>query len=664
MVTYRMTAETDNYVEYSYMPEGESFHEGIMLIPGRLGWSQLAVFAVGTVVGVSAEYAAEKIIKSEKLQEKRIYKHWVGVGFVLFFVLCELLTRILTGQTLLNTLAEEFIYVVVIPVVVFFIALLVSYLKTRRVKKRFGTGEQGYLADGKAKERGGATAGTNGEITGDYAANLAVRAENGTFVGFKDGKLVKFLGIPYASSERFRAPVKAEKSDGVFEARFFGPSPVQAENSMYSIAPDSQSEDCLCLNVFYKHSRKAQGRRAVAVLPMVGDFICGSAASRFCDPGELLKKNEDLLLVTFNFRTGVPGFTDMSGIPGGEAFPDAAELGVLDCIEALRWVKSNIAAFGGDEENITLIGSGAAGMITTVLAVSDRAKGLFNRAFIVSNYAGLITSAENKRAEGRMLAGYFGCRRAEELLSLTLDDIRRYSADPDSVTSGLSYGTDILPGALLDAYSSGAAKDVELVFCQASRDFGEWILSDGLSDTGRYIGNIYERMKENADGETLAFFSSYLDEKIAGGMTEPEAKRDLIEKLVFRATTLALADAQIKGGGKARVFYADASTDVELFSISSIYALCCFLGNKAAAEDLGLVFYNGAEEITGRMLRNFAVSGDPSVRPNEVDNVSAIPWPYFDGTDATVMSATDRGFKAGTTKFVAEAERFLPYVRA
>ena len=634
-----------------------------IIIPQRLGCGQGVSLVVCTVCGLSFDWLAGKIMQLKRIQARPSNKLWVGLAFAAFFVLCELAVRAYTGSSLISSLAEQYFYIVLLPFAGFILSLAVSHFKVKRLEKRFGRGEQGYHADEKAREYYESLNGTNCEISGEYDKDCAVTVENGTFVGFRDGKIVKFLGIPYAEAKRFEAPAETEKSGGVYEAKYFGPSPIQPISDRNPIGWHNQGENCLTLNVFYKNTKKPTGKKAVIAMPMCGDYVSGSAVSPVIDATEFLKDHDNIICVTFTYRLGVPGFTDLSGIPGGEAYPHSAELGLLDSLEALKWIRNNISAFGGDEENISVLGVGIGGMITTILSASEKAKGLYKKAFIVSNYAGLISPGSKKKEEAKMLADYFGCRCASDLLELSADDIRRYTVDPDAIITGPSYGTELLPVRLLDAYSSGAAKDIDMIFCQAGEDFGEWILTEGLEDTEEYIDIILNQMKADASEEYTAFLKTILDEKLAEGMDEKQGKRYLVENLLFRATTLAIVKAQLEGGGKARLFYSDTTADVELFSMNSIYELLCFLENKAVAEELGSVFVNGIEKIAGQMLNNYALDGDPSVKPNDLAKVSPIPWPYFDGSDETVMAVTDMGFKLGKSSFVSEAERFLPYVK-
>lgn len=96
---------------------------------------------------------------------------------------------------------------------------------------------------------------------------------------------------------------------------------------------------------------------------------------------EFIEEHPDIIFVSFNYRLGIFGFIDFSEIPGGEAYPDALNLGLLDQIAALEWIKENIAAFGGDPDRITVMGFESGASSICLLAASDRAKGLFRKAF-------------------------------------------------------------------------------------------------------------------------------------------------------------------------------------------------------------------------------------------------------------------------------------------
>ncbi|CAH2106886.1 unnamed protein product [Euphydryas editha] len=210
-----------------------------------------------------------------------------------------------------------------------------------------------------------------------------VKIAQGTLSGkiSSDGAIFEYIGIPYAtadSSTRFKAPKPAPKWEGVYNA----------VDEIHLCAQDSfigviGSEDCLKINVYVPAKPKV---KPIAVMVYIhgGAFILGSGSKTIYGPSFLVKK--DIILVTFNYRLGPLGFLCLKTkeAPGNA--------GLKDQIAALKWVKKNIAAFGGDPDNITVFGESAGATSISLLTISEASAGLFKRAIIqsgtsVSNWA-------------------------------------------------------------------------------------------------------------------------------------------------------------------------------------------------------------------------------------------------------------------------------------
>ena len=127
----------------------------------------------------------------------------------------------------------------------------------------------------------------------------------------------------------------------------FGASTIQFDYDGSFLKHHRQSEDCLTLNICIASKRTKQKKKPVIVFFHHGDFTHGT---------DFIKIYPDSVGVTFNYRLGVFGVIDFSEIPGGADYPDVLNLGLLDQIAALRWIKENIFAFGGDPERITVMG--------------------------------------------------------------------------------------------------------------------------------------------------------------------------------------------------------------------------------------------------------------------------------------------------------------------
>jgi len=215
----------------------------------------------------------------------------------------------------------------------------------------------------------------------------------GKIQGIKDEGIEIFKGIPYAERVvgdlRFRPPVPKKHFPGVFLATEFGPvCPQEISPKMLNL-PNPQSEpDCLNLNIWTPSADL--DKRPVMVWIHGGGFRTGSG--RIYD-GTVLAKRGNVVVVTINYRLNALGFSYMPGI--------TSNLGILDQITALRWVRDNIENFGGDVDNITIFGESAGGMSVSTLMAIPEAKGLFHRVIAQS---GACHPASYRASEGKELS--------------------------------------------------------------------------------------------------------------------------------------------------------------------------------------------------------------------------------------------------------------------
>ena len=149
------------------------------------------------------------------------------------------------------------------------------------------------------------------------------------------------------------------------------------EEEAVSLGKEPMSEDCLNLDVWTPAVGAGSGKRPVMVWYHGGGYNSGSGGSVRYDGSNLAVKR-DVVVVTVNHRLGALGFLYLAGV-GGDKFAKSTNVGMLDIVQSLEWVRDNIGAFGGDPDNVTVFGeSGGAGKVSTLMAM-PAARGLFHR---------------------------------------------------------------------------------------------------------------------------------------------------------------------------------------------------------------------------------------------------------------------------------------------
>ena len=210
-----------------------------------------------------------------------------------------------------------------------------------------------------------------------------VSIKSGKLEGGMENGLYVFKGVPYAAPPvgdfRWLPPQPVKHWSGIKPARKFGAICPQNEMMAGPIGQvfQPQSEDCLFLNVWTPGLDKAQ--RPVMVWIHGGAFTLGSGSDPQYDSYKLPERG-NIVLVTINYRLGMLGFLRLKNATGGK-IPATGNEGLMDQVTALKWVKENIAAFGGDPKNVTVFGESAGGMSIGCLMVMPSAGGLFHKSY-------------------------------------------------------------------------------------------------------------------------------------------------------------------------------------------------------------------------------------------------------------------------------------------
>ena len=226
--------------------------------------------------------------------------------------------------------------------------------------------------------------------------NIAIaETQYGKVKGYILRGIYYFLGIPYGAdtsgANRFMPPQKPNPWTDIFPAVWWGNSAPQIMERRYANVYsswadhwnyDDVSEDCLRLNVFTPALNDGK-KRPVMVWLHGGGFTNGNGIEQDGYNGENLARKGDIVFVSVNHRLGPLGFTNLAGV-GGEKFAASGNVGMLDLVAALEWVRDNIANFGGDPGNVTIMGQSGGGAKVTTLTAMPAAKGLIHKAVVLS----------------------------------------------------------------------------------------------------------------------------------------------------------------------------------------------------------------------------------------------------------------------------------------
>jgi para-nitrobenzyl esterase len=230
--------------------------------------------------------------------------------------------------------------------------------------------------------------------------------KNGKLEGYLENGLFVFKGIPYAAPPlgdlRWMPPQPVKPWSGVRNAKEFGPiapqTPMPAGVIPQNLLP--QSEDCLTLNIYTPGLDNE--KRPVMVWIHGGAFTIGSGSDAMYESDKLPKRG-NIVLVKINYRLGMLGFLRLKDVTGGK-IPSTGNEGLMDQVAALKWVKENIAAFGGDPSNVTVFGESAGGMSIGCLMVMPSARKLFQKAILESGVGSTaVPLQESNTAAGQFL---------------------------------------------------------------------------------------------------------------------------------------------------------------------------------------------------------------------------------------------------------------------
>jgi len=475
----------------------------------------------------------------------------------------------------------------------------------------------------------------NLEITGDYDKNLAVKCQNGIFVGFVNGDVLAYKGIPYATQPvgelRWKRPKPPAKSNKVFQALHNGKASIQPYDDTVTSDPFiAMGEDCLALNVFVNKNNPAK-KKPVMVWIHGGAWATGSTSEPLYDGKNFVTNNPDVILVTINYRLGVLGFANFANIKGGHLYKDK-NLGILDQIAALKWVKKNISAFGGDPDCVTVFGESAGGGSVSVLAIHPEAKGLFRRAIIQSGSVALTMNEKDSTIAVDSLAKYFKANNMDDLLAISANELKDYWDKYCNTTSNFVIAEqNTITNDPFKLWEKGATKHIDIMQGVLTN---EWRIFSIMLGGSYDFFNAYNKTmidciaKDCKEKEYFEAFAKYMEilKKRYGKWADTE----FITNHYFTNGMLAQASYHARNGGKGYVYVMNQPMDLnpELKACHGMDLYFVF-GNFDGKMMRGTVPQQELAANVQKMWVNFAKTGNPST--------DEYKWPEYTEKERATM---------------------------
>ena len=466
-----------------------------------------------------------------------------------------------------------------------------------------------------------------------------VEVEQGDLQGTMEGDLVVFKGVPFAKPPvgnlRWAAPLAPEKWDGVRSATNYQPACWQGGEPS-----TGKSEDCLYLNI-WNPAKSSNEKLPVLVWIHGGGFAFGSPSDDWTSGEKLAEKG--VILVSIAYRLGQIGFLAHLELTKESPNNASGNYGLMDMIAGLEWIKTNISAFGGDPNKVTIFGESAGGIAVSQLAASPEAAGLFQGA--ISQSGGSFGPNRPRTYPGENMklledAEKDGLALQEQAGVSSLAELR--AIEPQNLPGGFGMGGGwpIVDGYIIpdDQYKMYEAKNYNDVPILIGYNSDEGVSFTQGNDPAAYSNGVKERYGP--------FANELLEAYPVGTNSIPKTARDLIRDAAFGWQTWAWAKLQAETGN-SKVFYYYFDQHPDFPEGHPKYGQ-----GTPHGHDVGFVFkhvdlksenYTDTDlelsEVMATYWTNFAKYGDP--------NGDSVPeWPEFTTSDLNVM------YLKGATPFV------------
>lgn len=480
--------------------------------------------------------------------------------------------------------------------------------------------------------------GENRKITdGNYDKSLAVKCINGTFVGRKTDNVIAYKGIPFVGEQpvgehRWKAPIDIVPDDGIYEAYYNAKSPCQVDDEWQRASLYPRGEDCLYLNVWKADDGAV--KKPVMVWIHGGAFEVGGTVEPREEGTNFVRENPDVILVYIEYRLGVFGFFHLSHLPDGADYPDAQNLGLMDQMMALKWIHNNIAAFGGDPDNVTIFGESAGGGSVSLLPLIEGSHNYFQRVIAQSGSVCFSRSEAEAIACTNEVMSALGCKTVADLQKV---DIEKLVEAGDAIDLRVFPERDgkFLPLDAYEAYANGAAKDLDFMQGCNKDEMNYFLVCAGGPEP--FMDFMNERLTTNLTrltAEERALVESFYKD-VKGEAYDPLCR--LYNQIWFIAPVFRQAENQTKAGGKTYNYYFTVESSVPLMKSGHAVELSTVFNHPEQTFVTGRTFDATFSKTLRRMWVQFAKTGNPSLSASESPDGKAKEWPLYDLENKQLM---------------------------
>lgn len=454
-----------------------------------------------------------------------------------------------------------------------------------------------------------------------------VDTPKGKVQGFVQDGVDVFMGVPaglppYEKDTRLLAPQPVKPWQGVIPCLEQASLPLQPD-AITTGSKDAGAKigytgggDCLRVNIWAPQGKR-ENLPVLAYIPGGGSVRCDTASV----DGTAFAK-DGVIVVAIPYRPNVDGFLKIEGAP--------ANLAIRDMIFGLEWIKNNIASFGGNPDNVTVMGQSAGATHIGSLLASPLAKGLFNKAILMSGSHLAQWTPEQADNAAKLMADYYSTPAARDAIaSVPFDKLMTFPklaaqklADPDWLKQTNGNATlfkpyidgEVLPARPVDAVAAGASKDVDVLMGSTANEWNAYIVANGVIDkmTKKDIDEILDGI-----GAPHDVADKY---KANGrGKTDGEVFAAIESDIIFRMPTNRMLEARAKSGGKTWAYSFEQKSPsfdgkmgaAHAADLPYVFDSLNKIKNKRVR---GLVGDNPPQELASKMHQawvNFIKNGNP-----------------------------------------------------